>query len=150
MKMTTKFTVSLQILCILGLYPECRITSRFISDKTGAEPSAIRYAMLDLKQKGYITSKPGPGGTVLATTLDKISLYDIYELMCDVDEPVLNFYDLPPDSDSLDVATFTALNEQFNLYKAKMLEDMKSVSIADICNRVVSSFAPKQENGNNL
>ena len=113
MKFPTKYTLAIQILCICHLYKDQKITSGFIAQHTGADSSIIRYTMLDLKKKDYISSKPGPGGTVLSTDLSNVSLYDVYELVADTNDSVLKFYDLPTSSNEIDFATKNATDEIF-------------------------------------
>ena len=89
MKITSKYTVALQLLLICNHYSEEKITSGFISRKIGADPVIIRQVMIDLKRENYIESKPGPGGTTLKKELSNISLYEIYNCVTDDDDNIL-------------------------------------------------------------
>lgn len=136
MKFPTKYPLAIQILCICHLYKDQKITSGFIARHTGADSSIIRYTMLDLKKKDYISSKPGPGGTVLSTDLSKVSLYDVYELVADTNDSMLKFYDLPDSSNETDLATKMATDEIFNNLKEDVFSKLKKTSVMDICNRI--------------
>ena len=136
MKFPTKYTLAIQILCICHLYKDQKITSGFIAQHTGADSSIIRYTMLDLKKKNYISSKPGPGGTVLSTDLSKVSLYDVYELVADTNDSVLKFYDLPSSSNKTDFSTKNATDEIFEGIKNDMFSKLKTITIMDICNQI--------------
>ena len=58
--------------------------------------------MLDLKKRNYVESKPGPGGTKLNAPLSAISLYDVYELVANPNDSLLNLCTLPEDSSPTD------------------------------------------------
>lgn len=137
MKFPTKYTLAIQILCICHLYKDQKITSGFIAQHTGADSSIIRYTMLDLKKKDYISSKPGPGGTVLSTDLSNVSLYDVYELVADTNDSVLKFYDLPTSSNEIDFATKNATDEIFKNIQNDMYSKLKTISVMDICNQIL-------------
>lgn len=51
MKISSRYTIALQLLCIFEVYRDNKITSNFIAEKTGADSSTVRYIMLDLKKK---------------------------------------------------------------------------------------------------
>lgn len=138
MKISSRYTIALQLLCIFEIYKDNKITSNFIAEKTGADSSTIRYIMLDLKKRNYVDSKPGPGGTTLSTPLSEISLYDVYELVADPNDSLLNFCTLPDGHSSTDEVIRNAISLHFESYKKEMFEHMKTHTVADICNHIQS------------
>lgn len=136
MKISSRYTVALQLLCMFEVYHDCKITSNFIAEKTGADSSTIRYIMLDLKKRNYVESKPGPGGTTLSTPLDQISLYDVYELVADPTDSLLNFCSAPNNYSSTDETIRNAISLHFEEYKNEMFEKMKQHTVADICDQI--------------
>ena len=54
MKISSTYTVALQLLLICKHYENEKITSGFVSRKIGADPALIRRVMTDLKNKNYI------------------------------------------------------------------------------------------------
>ena len=136
MKFPTKYTLALQILCICYLYNDqkIKITSNFIAEHTGADPSIIRYTMLDLKKKNYISSKPGPGGTTLSCDLSQISLFDVFELVSDKNESELKFYDLPANATSIDSSINDATDYIFKQIQEDVFQAMKKRKVIEICN----------------
>ncbi|MBO5239114.1 MAG: Rrf2 family transcriptional regulator [Lachnospiraceae bacterium] len=136
MKFTTKYTLALQILCICHLYADQKITSNFIAEKTGADSSLIRYTMLDLKKKNYISSRPGPGGTTLSEDISKITLFDVYELVSDPNDSILKFNELPPSATSLDIGINESIQKSFEDIKQEMFAKMKQTTILDICKEI--------------
>ena len=118
MQITAKYTVALQILTTCYLYPDAKITSNFLASKIGSDAVIIRQVMLELKKAGYITCKPGPGGTTLAIDLNTVTLYDVYALIADTEEPLLKFYQ-PSNSAGLIEANFHNItNGYFESYKS--------------------------------
>lgn len=136
MKISSRYAVALQLLCIFEVYQDCKITSNFIAEKTGADSSTIRYIMLDLKKRNYVESKPGPGGTTLSTPLNQISLYDVYELVADPTDSLLNFCSAPNNNSSVDETIRHAISLYFEEYKNEMFQKMKQHTIADICDQI--------------
>lgn len=136
MKISSRYTIALQLLCIFEIYKENKITSNFISEKIGADSSTIRYIMLDLKKRNYVESKPGPGGTKLSTPLSSISLYDVYELVANPNDSLLNFCTLPECASPTDEIIQNSINLHFESYKEEMFKKMRSQTVADICNKV--------------
>lgn len=136
MKISSRYTIALQLLCIFEIYKDCKITSNFISEKTGANSSTIRYIMIDLKKRNYVESKPGPGGTMLSTPLNQISLYDVYELVADPTDSLLNFCSAPNNNSPTDETIRNAISIHFEEYKNEMFEKMKKHTVADICNQI--------------
>lgn len=140
MKIGSRYTLALQLLCIFEIYKDCKITSNFIAQKTGADPSTIRYIILDLKKKNYIESKPGPGGSTLVTPLNVISLYDVYEAVANPSDSLLNFCTLPNECSPTDVAIQNTIRLHFESYKKEMFEKMKKCTVADIYNRICTAL----------
>jgi hypothetical protein len=133
MKFPTKYTLALQILCICYLYTDQKITSNFIAEHTGADSSIIRYTMLDLKKKNYISYKPGPGGTTLSCDLSQISLFDVFELVSDKNESELKFYDLPANATSIDSSINDATDYIFKQIQEDVFQAMKKRKVIEIC-----------------
>lgn len=140
MRISSRYTIALQLLCIFEIYKDSKITSNFIAERTGADSSTVRYIMLDLKKRDLVESKPGPGGTTLTTPLSEISLYDVYELVADPDDSLLNFCKLPDEHSSADEAILNAISLHFESYKKEMFEKMKKHTVDDICEAVKKSL----------
>lgn len=140
MKISSRYTVALQLLCMFEIYQNCKITSNFIAKKIGTDPSTIRYIILDLKKRNYVESKPGPGGTTLTTPLDQISLYDVYELVADPTDSLLNFCSAPNDNSYTDETIRNVIRLQFEEIKKEMFTKMKQKSVADICNQIKNTL----------
>lgn len=135
MRLSSRYTLALQILCLCDIYKDQKITSNFIARKTGADPSIIRSTILELKKRDYLSSKPGPGGTTLNVDLKTITLYDVYELMEDPNEPALHFYDAPITCTDTDMALRNSSERIFGGYMQEFYENLKNTTLDKLCNK---------------
>lgn len=138
MKISSTYTIALQLLMICKYYEKEKITSRFVSRKIGADSAIIRRVMADLKVNGYIESKPGPGGTHLLKDLNEIVLYDVYTAVTNDDEHVLKFYDSTNESSSFEEKIKSASNECFSQYISSFYSELKTHTVGDIYNKIES------------
>lgn len=132
MKFPAKFSLALQILCICYKYSDKKITSNFIAEHTGADPSSIRHTIFDLKKKNYLDSKPGPGGTTLTCDLSTVTLYDVYEQVADINDSVLKFPAFPDSASSLDFAIRETTETAFEGIKEDFFAILKKTTVMDI------------------
>lgn len=138
MKISSTYTVALQLLIICKHYEKEKITSTFVSRKIGADSAIIRRVMADLKSNGYIESKPGPGGTHLLKNLNDISLYDLYTTVTTADEQILKFYNSTDESSSFEEKIKFVSNECFSKYINSFYSELKNHTVGDIYNKIVS------------
>lgn len=136
MKISSTYTVALQLLLICKHYENEKITSGFVSRKIGADPALIRRVMTDLKNKNYIESKPGPGGTTLKKELSKITLYEVYKTVTNDDDQVLKFYDMPTDASIFEKSIQRVAYESFSKYIESFYTELKSHTVMDIYNQL--------------
>ncbi len=137
MKISSTYTVALQLLMICKHYDDEKVTSGFVSRKIGADAAIIRRVMADLKSNGYIESKPGPGGTKLLKNLNDIVLYDVYKAVTDDDEDVLKFYESTEYTTSFEERIKTASKECFSEYISSFYEELKTHTVEDIYRYVI-------------
>ena len=137
MKISSTYTVALQLLMICKHYDNEKVTSGFVSRQIGADAAIIRRVMADLKSNGYIESKPGPGGTKLLKNLNEIVLYDVYKAVTDDDEDVLKFYDSTEYTTPFEEKIKKASNECFSKYISSFYTELKSHTVEDIYQNIV-------------
>lgn len=140
MKISSTYTVALQLLMICKHYESKKITSSFVSRKIGADSAIIRRVMADLKSNGYIESKPGPGGTQLLKDLNDIFLYDVYTAVTNDDKHILKFYDSTEESSFFEEKIKSISNECFSQYISSFYSELKSHTVGDIYNKIESSY----------
>ncbi len=78
MRMSTQFTISVQMLMLIMVLDDQKVTSEMISQSSGGNPVMIRQLFGKLKQAGILQVSTGRGATTLARSPNKISLWDIY------------------------------------------------------------------------
>ena len=78
MRMSSNFTVSIQMLLLMLISGNQKITSDIISQSTGANPVLISQLYKKLKDAGIIKVSTGQGVTTLSKDPKEISLWDIY------------------------------------------------------------------------
>lgn len=140
MKISSTYTVALQMLMICKYYDNEKITSTFVSKKIGADSAIIRRVMADLKSKKYIESKPGPGGTTLLKDLRDISLYDVYMAVTNNDANtiynILKFYNSTNESSDFEKKMKSISNECFSNYIRSFYEELKTHTVDDIYQKI--------------
>lgn len=78
MRMSSKFTISVQMLMLVAVVKNQKVTSDMMSKSTGANPVMIRQLFGKLKDAGILNVSAGRGATTLARSPEDISLWDIY------------------------------------------------------------------------
>lgn len=78
MRMSTQFTVTVQMLMMILVFKDKKMTSEMISESTGGNPIMVRQLFGKLKKAGILHVSTGRGATVLARDPEDISLWDIY------------------------------------------------------------------------
>jgi DNA-binding IscR family transcriptional regulator len=78
MKMSSKFTVSVQMLMLISVSESKKVTSEMISESTGSNPVMVRQLFGKLKKAGILNVTTGRGATMLLKSPSVISLWDIY------------------------------------------------------------------------
>ena len=136
MKISSTYTIALQILMMIKRYSEEKLTSNYFSNKIGAAPALIRAVMADLKNSGIIESRQGPGGTHLLKKLEDISLYDVYKAVTKDTDSVLKFYDNENKESSFETQVISVTEECFSTYISSFYNELKAHTVADIYNQI--------------
>lgn len=133
MQISIDYTVALNVLITCSLFDNEKVTANFIAQKTGGDGTTIREVMYKLKTAGFITNKPGPGGTKLAKDLSDVTLYDVYEAVLNPSVSMLKFYEVKENEETLASEIRNTVDKQFNQYKNLVLNEMRNTSIAQLC-----------------
>ena len=80
--METKFSVAIHILAMVSETEE-KLSSKYIAESVGTNPSFVRKIIVLLKKSGIIDSSQGKAGYRLSQDKNSITLYEIY---CSVNE----------------------------------------------------------------
>lgn len=141
MKVTSRYTVAIQLLLILRLNPNVKITSNTIAYQAGVDPVIVRHVMSELKRAKFLDCRPGPGGISLLADLSITSLYDIYCAVSDTESTLFKFYETPRNAD-IQIIQINKFTEE-HLLKAEnaMFERMRSCMIEEICNSIKQNLS---------
>lgn len=131
MKISSTYTVALQILIMTKHYEGEKLTSSFFSQRIGADPALIRRVMADMNQK-WIVSKPGPGGTKLLMDLDAICLYDVYKAVTHDDDSVLKFYEVGNHASEFEENLMSVTEKCFSQFIYSFYSELKNHTVGDI------------------
>ncbi|MCG7408158.1 Rrf2 family transcriptional regulator [Paenibacillus sp. ACRRX] len=86
MKISSRFSVAVHILCLLALERSQLLTSDWIAGSVNTNPVVIRRLTGKLKQAGLVQVRPGTGGATLLKEPEQITLLDIYRAVEVVEE----------------------------------------------------------------
>ena len=96
MQITSRFTAAIHILlCIAHYSDKQKVTSKFLSSSTGADPTIIRRLLGLLQTAGYVTVKAGVGGAYLVKPMQEITLFDIFRAIDASEDNLFRFYNNP-------------------------------------------------------
>lgn len=89
MSISSRFSVGIHILTLIGMYKDEALSSENIAGSVNTNPVVIRKIIGMLKNAGLINVKPGIAGAELAKDLSEITLLDVYKAVNVVQEKEL-------------------------------------------------------------
>ena len=96
MPLSSRFTISLHILSLLGTKDKEKMTSQLMAASIGVNPVVVRKVLGHLKTADIITVKRGQGGANMAKSPEAITYFDVYRAVEIVPEAGLfNFHNNP-------------------------------------------------------
>lgn len=78
MKISSRFSVGVHILCLLSVESSEHCTSEWIAGSVNTNPVVIRRIIGQLKKAGLVHVRAGAGGATLAKEPGQITLLDVY------------------------------------------------------------------------
>ena len=87
---STKLSVSIHILCMIALKPDCPITSDRMAGSIQTNPALVRRLMSKLKKANLIETQTKLGATGLAKPSSDISLREVFRAV----EPEHRLFDI--------------------------------------------------------
>lgn len=87
---STKVSVSIHILCMIALNPDCPITSDRMAGSIQTNPALVRRLMSQLKKANLIKTQTKLGATGLAKPSSDISLREVFRAV----EPEQRLFDI--------------------------------------------------------
>lgn len=96
MPLSSRFTIALHILSLLGTKDKEKMTSQLMAASIGVNPVVVRKILGHLKTADIITVKRGQGGASIAKTPETITYFDVYRAVEVVPKAGLfNFHNNP-------------------------------------------------------
>lgn len=133
MRTSSNYTVSIQMLLLILIAKDRKMTSEILSQSTGANPVLIRQLYKKLKDAGIIEVSTGQGVTTLSRDPKDISLWDVYHAVekCDADD-LFKFH--PKISEGCQIGRFfkEILIPHLDDARAAMARELSAVSLAQL------------------
>lgn len=133
MRASSNYTVSIQILLLILIAKDQKMTSEILSQSTGANPVLIRQLYKKLKDADIIEVSPGQGVTTLSRAPEDISLWDIYAAVekYDIDD-LFKFH--PKISEGCQIGRFfkEILIPHLDDARSAMAKELSAVSLAQL------------------
>lgn len=96
MPLSSRFTIALHMLSLMGTKEQQKMTSQLMADSIGVNPVVVRKILGHLKTANIASVKRGAGGASLARTPESITYFDVYRAVEVVPEGGLfNFHNQP-------------------------------------------------------
>jgi DNA-binding IscR family transcriptional regulator len=79
MRISTKCSIALQLLVVLEVFKDKKLTSGRLARSTGCNPVIVRNLIGNLKKAGIVDVQRGSGGTTLVAALEAVTIWDVYQ-----------------------------------------------------------------------
>ena len=140
MQISVDYTVALNVLITCSLFKNEKITANYIVQKTGSDGTTVREVMYKLKKAGFITNKPGPGGTKLTRDLHDVTLLDVYNAVSNHKDNIIKFYDSPKSDPVFSYAIRETIDDHFNKYRDLLHKEMSKTSVSQLCDAISKNY----------
>ena len=95
MRISTKSSIALHLLVLIGVFPGRRMPSETLGRSTGCNPVVVRNILGSLKRAGILEVHRGTGGATLLRDPAAITVLDVFEAVDDT--PLEALIGLHPD-----------------------------------------------------
>ena len=87
MRISTRFSDAIHLICFLDIYQNQKLTSEFIASSIQTSPVMVRQIMGQLRKVGLLETTRGTANPRITKPLGQISLYDVYLALEESDGP---------------------------------------------------------------
>ncbi|UHA75534.1 Rrf2 family transcriptional regulator [Paenibacillus sp. 481] len=144
MKISSRFSVAVHILCLLSLERQRLCTSEWIALSVNTNPVVIRRVLGQLKKAGLVQVRPGTGGASIIKELNDITLLDIYHAVEVVESGELfQMHEQPNPNCPVGANIQSVLETKLVQAQVAMEQSLASVSL----DTLVDDFKQKIKNG---
>ena len=137
MQISSRFTIAVHILTCTDYFADERvITSDFLASSVGVNPVIIRQIILQLKAAGLVEVSRGKSGITLATQLESITLYDIYEAVESVKGKLFRFHENPNPKCPVGRDIHFAFDESLDEIQKALEDKMRGITLKSIADKI--------------
>lgn len=136
MAISTKLSVAVHILTLIGYKEATQVNSEFIAGSINTNPVVVRRYMSALKKAGLIESSRGTTKTSLTREPSQISLYDVYQALA-LKNDLFNIHQDSNIECMIGRNIQTALEREYQKIQEKMEADLKKVTLQDVLEDII-------------
>ncbi|MDR1483169.1 MAG: Rrf2 family transcriptional regulator [Synergistaceae bacterium] len=79
MRISTKCSIALHLLVLLGVFKDKKLTSEILAKSIGCNPVIVRNLIGSLKKAGIVDVQRGSGGAYLVADPETVTIWDVYQ-----------------------------------------------------------------------
>lgn len=132
MNLSTRFSVSVHILCVLYYNKDIDCNSELIAGSVNTNPVVIRRLVSSLKKAGLVKTTRGVGRIELAKDLKDISLCDVYQAVDNVNAPLFGLHENVNPNCPVGRNINSVLREKMDDMQRIMIEQMADIPVSEI------------------
>lgn len=136
MAVSTKLSVAVHILTLIGSKEATQVNSEYIAGSIHTNPVVVRRYMSALKKAGLIESSRGATKTSLTREPSQISLYDVYHALA-LKNDLFNIHQDTNIECLIGKNIQTALEREYRKIQEQMEEDLKQVTLQDVLENIM-------------
>ena len=144
MNLSTRFSVSVHILCVLYYNRDTVCNSELIAGSVNTNPVVIRRLVSSLKKAGLVETTQGVGRIRLAKDLKDITLYDVYRAVDNVDTPIFGLHKNANINCPVGRNINSVMQEKIDEMQNLLIDYMSHVTMAEIMSDLYTEI--KNEN----
>lgn len=139
MQITSRFTIAIHILGAIDYFHgKVPVNSTLLAQSIGANPVIVRGVMAKLSKAGYILASKGKNDITLKTSLNKITFYDIYQLVDDsAQKGLFHFHENPSPDCPVGHNIHQALDGKLDQVQKAMENEMKKIIVGDVVDDLI-------------
>ncbi|WP_295775411.1 Rrf2 family transcriptional regulator [uncultured Limosilactobacillus sp.] len=146
MRISTRFSDAIHLICFLDIYQNQKLTSDFIASSIQTSAVMVRQIMIQLRKAGLLKTTKGTANPQITRPLDEISLYDVYLAIEEASGPHPLFeidYDTNPNC-IVGGNIQGVLESYYEDAKQAAMAKLQQRTIADVVNQIKISQSKKE------
>ncbi len=137
MQVSSRFSIGVHILSLLGAYPDAENTSEYMAGSIGANPVVVRNVTGMLRRAGLVATQQGVAGTRLVKPLEEITLRDVYGAVRAVEDGNLFGFHPNPHPNCLVGGNIEAtLEREFTAAQAAMENRLAQTTLQEVVRKL--------------